>query len=271
MAVVISRDYVLSSPTSSGDTETNDNPIIGYRNIINSSNIVSDFANSSFPVSNLVNPATNLKWKSTVASLQYITITPTINAIDYVAIARHNLATSFTPISIEGFDGVTWSELVSPVILADDRPAIFRFPLQSLLQVRIKLDVGFDIPFISVVYCGELLVLQRRIYVGHIPIPFGREDNIVNGKSESGEFLGRIVLGSSVSNAVSLKNITPLWYRAYLDPFIVSSKTIPFFFAWRPMTYPEEVGYAWITNNPKAVNQSVNGFMSIDLQLSGVS
>ena len=54
-------------------------------------------------------------------------------------------------------------------------------------------------------------------------------------------------------------------------PFIVASKEVPFFFAWRPASYPRETGFAWMTNNPKPSNQRSNGMMQISLSMGGVS
>jgi hypothetical protein len=126
-------------------------------------------------------------------------------------------------------------------------------------------------PTIAVVYAGALLVLQRRIYVGHTPIPYGRSAKITNGRSESGNFLGRIVLNEKTQSAVKMQNLTPAWYRQHLDPFIAASKEAPFFFAWRPLSYPREVGYAWMTNDPQPSNARANGMMQIDLQMTGIA
>ena len=114
-------------------------------------------------------------------------------------------------------------------------------------------------------------MLQRRIYVGHTPIPYGRESRVTTGVSESGNFLGRIVLGESLETSVDLQNMTPAWYRAEMDPFIAASKEAPFFFAWRPDSYPRETGYAWMTNNPKPSNQRSNGMMQISLSMGGIA
>lgn len=274
MSVVISSSYVLSLPPNGGDTPTLDNPLIGYQNVITSTNIIATASDVNFPVSNLGNPATNLKWKGTGTGTQYLTITTgTINPIDYVGIAKHNFWTAQAQISIEiaPTNALVYTQVVAPVILPNDGPALFQFTPQTCFAVRIKIVGSLIIPVVGAVYNGKLLILQRRIYVGHTPITYGRDNNIVNGVSEAGEFLGRILIGSNNMTAVSMKNITPSWYRSYFDPFIIASITKPFFFAWRPYTYPNEVGYAWITNNVKPTNQLVNGFMSVDFQISGVT
>jgi hypothetical protein len=70
---------------------------------------------------------------------------------------------------------------------------------------------------------------------------------IVNGMSESGNFLGRIVLSehrrarqnSSVSRRHS---IAPASIRSGGGGF-------PFFWAWAPGDYPLETGFAWLLND----------------------
>lgn len=164
----------------------------------------------------------------------------------------------------------TWVELVPAELPTDDDPLILQFDPQVLLQVRLRMQTGTEIPEAAVMYAGKLLVLQRRIYVGHTPITFGRRTTITNGMSESGQFLGRIVMGQFLVTEVSLQNLTPSWYRANMDPFVQAAREEPFFFAWRPGGYPEEVGYAWLTGDPSPVNSRSNGMMEVQLQMSGV-
>jgi hypothetical protein len=134
----------------------------------------------------------------------------------------------------------------------------------------LRLQPGTAAPTIAVVYCGALLVLQRRMYVGHTPINMGRDVSHASHRSVSGNFLGRIVLGRKTGTSVALQNLTPDWYRTYMHPFVLAAEEIPFFFAWRPSSYPNEIGYAWLTQDPKPSNQRTNGMMQVDLQLEGV-
>jgi hypothetical protein len=105
------------------------------------------------------------------------------------------------------------------VLLPNDGPALFRFAPQGVANLRVRLQPGAAAPTAAVIYAGKLLVLQRRIYVGHIPINYGRVTKVVNGRSESGAFLGRIVLGEMTQTKVDLQNLLPLWYRANMEPF----------------------------------------------------
>lgn len=268
--LIISRDLITSPFTEDGGTNPN-SPVIGYHNLLNRVNATADSSMANFPVSNLANPSTILRWESLTTDPQYITLSFDYNEpLDYVAIARHNFGSGNIAASIEISDGVDWLTVVEDTIPANDNPIIFRFEPRTMLAIRMRMIPNDVPPRIAVMYVGKLLVIQRRIYVGHTPLQMGRSATVVNGRSESGDFLGRIVLTESLSNGVELKNLTPDWYRTFMDPFIEASKEVPFFFAWRPFDYRHEVGFAWMTNEPIPVNQRGNGMMQVTLQLGGI-
>lgn len=77
--------------------------------------------------------------------------------------------------------------------------------------------------------------------------------------SESGNFLGRIVVGQSLETALSLQNITPSWYRSNMEPFVTAAREAPFFFAWRPGSYPRELGYAWLAKDRQSAAERDDG------------
>lgn len=278
MSVVISSSLVISPVSSGGGVITGDNPLIGYDNIVTTSSITGTTEDPDFPVTNLANPATHLRWAGLVSSPEddeYITLSNADAAqVDYIALARHNFFTAQIAVSVEALDvdasPDTWVELIAPVILPSDGPALFRVPKFAYASIRLRLQPGSAAPTVAVVYCGALLVLQRRMYVGHTPINMGRTITCASMRSISGNFLGRIVLGRKVATNISLQNLTPDWYRTYMAPFVAAAEEIPFFFAWRPSSYPNEVGYAWLSGDAIPKNQRTNGMMQIDLDLEGV-
>lgn len=281
MGLVISSTYVISASQSGGGRVDGNNPLIGYDNLVTTDTITTDTAAEGFPASNLANPSTNLRWVGEIASPavdEHITVntdTPDLQEIDYIAIARHNLFTAQIPVSVEYLDvdasPAVWVELIEPVVLPNDGPALFRFPPLPYASIRLRLQPGDAGPSVAVVYCGKLLVLQRRIHAGHTPMPYARETKVVNGRSESGEFLGRIVTSQMTKTSVSQKNITPDWYRANMEPFLQQAQENPFFFAWRPGDYPLEVGYAWLTNDPMPANALANGMVTFELEVGGIA
>jgi len=267
MPIIVSSALIIPA-----DDDINaDSPLIGYRNLVTSSNVTSTTQNASYPRTNLANPATHLLWKGTSAVANE-TVTVTLSGtddVDYVGIARHNFGTAGIAVSVQTLTVATWTERAA-ALPGDDSPLLFRFTKDQYDGVRLVLSPGSAVPQMATVYAGELLALQRRIYVGHTPINYGIKNNVVVGRAEAGHFLGRVITGQHVETSVDLKNLTPSWYRTNLHPFVLAAQLKPFFFAWRPSAYPLEVGYAWLTSDPVPKNQLPNGMMQIQLDMSGV-
>jgi hypothetical protein len=269
MSIVISRDIVLTD-------ESIEDPYaghIGYRSLITRSNISADSEEVYFEVVNVANVATNLFWRSTSLDEQYITINAGLNAgIDYVGFANHNFGTGGIAYQVEGSDdGVDWTLISDELIPDSDAPHVQKFPLAVHTMYRIRLLPDVTLPRAAVIYLGKMLVLQRRIYVGHTPITMGRDTTFTTNRSESGHFLGRTIRRESRQSAVDLRNITPEWYRSYFDDFAEASRTRPFFWAWRPAQYPLEVGYVWTTDDIVPKNQRSNGMMQVGFKVQGIA
>jgi hypothetical protein len=135
---------------------------------------------------------------------------------------------------------------------------------------RLVIAPGTAPPAIGIWYVGEILILQRRIYVGHTPLVYGRSSSVSSGRSENGQFLGRMLRSETLESAVDMHNLTPDWYRSELDLFFQAARTTAFFFAWRPGDYPFEVGFAWLTGDPQVSNQRANGMVQVNFSMSGV-
>lgn len=278
MSVVISSSLVLTDVASGGGVINANNPLIGYQNLVDDSNLSTTTEDADNPASNLTNSSTNLQWVGASGSPsadEYITLALDTNEeVDYIGIARHNFYTAQIPVSIEILDSDaspdTWTEVISEVIPPSDGPLIFRFTPQGITSIRIRLQPGSAQPQAAVVYAGKLLILQRRIFVGHRPITLNSDLSVVSHRSINGHFLGRIVLSEKTGVSISMQNLTEAWIRSNWNTFRLAAQDSPFFFAWRPSDYPYETGYCWCVNDPKPENQSANGLMSVDIELEGV-
>ena len=249
-------------------------PTFGYSNFLISSNITATNAETAYPATNLANVSTASFWKASSAIQQYLTAT--INparVVDYVGIARHNFSTAGISVSVETQEGSgdPWVEVIAPFIPSDNAALILRFVAQYAFGVRVKLSAGSIPAQAAVMYVGKILSSTQRVYVGHSPITLNRRIEIVNGMSENGNYLGRIITGSNLTSSISLTHFKPDWYREYFDPFIVAAQTTPFFFSWRPLKYPNETAFAWLTNNPQPSNMLPNGMMQVELEMAGVA
>lgn len=249
-------------------------PIFGYQNFVTVAGVSADTENTLYPATNLANVSTAAFWRANDRTAQTIEIIINpVQRIDYVGIAAHNFATAGVSVQIETQEGLgdPWVEVIAEAIPGNDNALIFRFPEQTAYGVRINLGAANVEAQAAVIYAGKLLVSQRRIFVGHKPITLNRQIQVVNGQSESGNYLGRIITGSNLTTSVALSHLTQDWYRAYFDPFTVAAQTVPFFFGWRPYQYPAECAFAWLTNNPEPSNMLPNGMMQVDLEMAGIT
>lgn len=260
-----------------------DHPIVGWDSEL--SGVIASSFDANFPASNLLNPATHLKWKAGAQSSPpdsyfYLTGTFLVTDIDYVAIARHNLASIGCQISVGYFDALSppnFVQLIPDTMLADDGPALFRFTTQQLNNIALRLTT-FDtsspplalVPEIAVLYVGKLLVMPRKVYQGLTPINYARIAKVTNGKSEAGQFLGRIVLQEFVKDTIPLSLIDPGYYLDHIDAFMEASKETPFFFAWRPQSHPDGLGYCHMTNDPMPVNEAPHGLVAMQWEMTGI-
>jgi hypothetical protein len=272
--IVLSPNLVLAPPAPGGFNANA--PIIGWDNRVTLSGVSATSEDVGHPASNLANPSTAERWQSVSLDAQYLTfeVSALQEPVEYVGIARHNFGSGSVAIQVEAeqIDALnTWDVLQPERILADDGPLVFQFEPVLTRRIRLRLGPTGVLPRAAVVYVGRLMRLQRNIYVGHTPLPMARASNVQTNRAESGDFLGRVVLQESLSNGFTLQNLTPAWVRTILMPFLKQAQERPFFFGWRPSDYPDEVGYAWLTNDPQPSNQRPNGMMQVELQLGGVA
>lgn len=278
MSVYISSDLVLDG--SDGDFRP-DAPLIGYRSVITFTNISADEEATGFPVTNLSNPTTSEVWAGTSTAAQYITLDLTTEDVaDYFALAEHNLGSAGIACQLQGSDdGETWADVGEEIAPGNDSALLHRFEAATYRFWRLGLTSGSEAPTIGVFFLGQVLVLERNIYGGHTPINYSYDNVSSVGVSEAGQYLGAMARRANPSTTVSVKNLTAAWFRQKLDPFFReavgngdSRIRRSFFFAWRPSTYPDEVGYGWIPagSAPKTVNQGKGlALMDADFSVQG--
>ena len=88
---------------------------------------------------------------------------------------------------------------------------------------------------------------------------------------EGGQWLGRSIIRKGVTTSYQWRHLKAAWYRQYFDPFVKSARTTPFFIAWRPETYPNEVAYAWAKSDIRPSNMGIRDFMEVTLSVEGLT
>lgn len=255
--------------TSTGE-QNSDNPLVFYKSVLLPEDITADEWEINRPAVNLWNPDTSSVWQGTGAAgspsastTQFIYLSnPNGIAVDYVAIAKHNLGSVIYGYTIQHSTdgGTTWFNVSTPKVITNNDPVIDFFNPLSSTVFRIMLDktaTGSPAvilpPIIAHVKMGQATILQRRNYVGVKP-PLNNIKKTIKNGSDSGQYLGMIVVRSYQVGEIIQENNTPVFFRSVVKPFLdhcnggaAIQGTAPstFFYVWRPTTYPNELVYAW--------------------------
>lgn len=240
-----------------------------WRTLISPGAVTASSETAENPVSNLANPSTAFVWVAEDTEEQYIDI-ELGTIIDYIGIARHNLQPS-SEIRVQFGVGGVFFTAFDWAFVPNRQALLYLINEAEPDVVRIGLRGNPTPPSIGVVYAGVSTELQRNIYVGHTPVTLGRNVQPIGGYSENGQYLGELIRREGRATQVTLQNLTPDWYRGELDPFIAQRPRKPAFFAWRPGSYPAEVGYVWLTGSPQPSNQRPNGMMEISMQFEALA
>lgn len=261
------------------DVTLTDRPIIFWDNVVTTANVSAE-SDPDFPATNAANPSTALKWKhdatdSPESAVEYFRIDSSqAHPVNYVAIAGHNFSSRGVAV---GLEVATWSSPIGgaegffdPQIPDGDEPLIFVFPLTEAEDIRIILVTGSAPAEMAVIYAGEYTVFEEGIQADHTPLPLANVSDIATGRSENGTFLGRIMIGAQLNSSASIANMSKTWTRSDLMPFLEFADEFPFFWAWSPLTYPDEVAYAWLDNDAQPTFD-IDGYVAIDLAMKGLA
>lgn len=271
MPIVISRSLVLAQAQAPFGANL---PVIGWRTLVTAGSIAADHEETGYPASNLANPSTALEWRSDDDGDQYVTVVvQDVETIDYVGIARHNLGSAGIAVSVEAHnepesETPTWVEIAEPYMPANDAPLLLRFLPASYAALRLKLAPGYAPPRAAVVYAGKLTVMSRGLPPGFVPMPYARTDQVVDGVSQGGNYLGQIVTHRALNGSISFQHIPFDWYREHFEPFARMARSRPFFFAWLPQSYPQDVGYAWVTSDIRPETRQMHSHIDVGFSMN---
>lgn len=191
--------------------------------------------------------------------------------INYCGIAAHTLADVGASVKVQYFDE-GWIDIAGAEVLpTDNRPILFLFEDILDSSFRILISGGNEAPRIGVIQFGRTLTMQRGIYGGHTPITLSRDTVVRPNVSEAGQWLGRSIVRAGSSTEFSWQHLTAPWYRQNFEPFVEHARTKPFFIAWRPSQYPDEVGYVWTEQDIKPSNMGIINFMDVSMTVRGLA
>lgn len=204
---------------------------IGYENLLTStSGTASDKA---------ITPNTYERWEDASGAMAASFYTGTPSSLDYVGIAAHNLfAAGVTDVLIQVTDtlGTNYTDVESVSITSNDAIMVLFDKVEEIVEVKITVTGGTDRE-IGVIYAGVALQMYQPIYGGHNPIDLQPVTEYQSNQSESGQFLGRVIIRKGLSTSYQWQHLDPDWYRERFEPFAQSARQYPFFIKWRPDKY----------------------------------
>lgn len=243
---------------------------LGHASITRTGTLVASSEQTDFEADSALNALTYERWRpSSIPATWRIDAGSVVN-VDYFGIAAHTLGSQGCTVSFEWSDNDAAWNVLETVIPTDDSPIMVLDVNRNHRYWRINITAG-GIPDVGVVYIGAALAMQRPIYAGHSPMSLSRRTISRPQKSERGEWLGKSIIRAGAASNINWQHLTPSWYRANFDPFVVDARTYPFFLAWRPVSY-NEVGYVWTHEDISPTNMGVGaGLMQVGFSFEGYS
>lgn len=256
-------------------------PIIGFLGIDNVT-IQSGSTSGDFPADNLLNEFTHLRWRDDGDGRQehVFEVFNLYFETNYVALAVHNLQGQL--IQIFGATGDSpndYVELFPETAIPSNRPMIFEFESGQYTSIRIRIDntsVGNDdFKSIAIMQVGQLLRFSRgvKIDTDHPVVTRNLKTDSLAGFSEAGQFMGKLIRNQIRESKFEFSNIpnddmTPegFWLTYWLEDFAAQ---YPFFIAWAPDDYPEDVGFGWTTGDIEPLQNPVTRRWSFAIPFRG--
>lgn len=189
--------------------------------------------------------------------------------IDTICIGGHNLIGQVVRVFYDSNDSGMLKHLGSVTPETNDA-IMFHFDTQySAKRVAVRVESDED-HYIGYVSAGIALQLQRPFFSGHTPVTDSDVSDIQFNRTQSGNIISNSLVRRGYETSADLKNIDSGWFRTYFEPFKQSAKTVPFFFAWNLLEYPQDVGFCRVSQDINESFTGVRDLMQFNFNLLGV-
>ena len=220
----------------------------------------------------IANSNTYERWRLTVANQSIIVSANSTQTINAICLGAHNLASVGATVTIATSASTSAAFIDRANITPTTNNSIMVLLTSELTVRRIRLTVNIATAEIGVLYAGLALVMQRPIFGGHAPVTLQNKVNYINSASENGQWLGRTINRRGYATSYKWQFITDEWYRLNFEPFVEKTNLYPFFIAWRPDLYANEVAYCWRTDDVSPTNRGgATRYIDFDLAVLGYS
>ena len=265
-------DEYVAGQTSAGDLSL---PRIGYQNLFDEPDAVITASKESvlYPKENAYSGFLYDWWSTGDIGTDYLYLKlSSKKSANYFAVFGHNLGTVGSSVQLQySDDEVIWVNATGAYSPAGTEGVFRAFDTIQAKYWRIKVNSPSQAPLIAVIMLGEALVFPWNPDVGFSPASLNFDDKYSNVQSQNGVFLGRSIYRSGTSGRISVDLLDPVWIRDVWMPFVQSTRTKPFVFAWDYLNHPTEVVYCWTAKNQKPPKYSQPNYMRIDLHFEALS
>lgn len=242
---------------------------IGYNTFTATGTASASSAQALFPATGPLNSLTYEYWRANILPATWTLDAGSSKMANYFGIAAHTLGSSGSTITIASSPNNVTYTTIDTLTPTDDSPIMFLFANRTARYFSLSIS-GTAVPSVGVIYVGPVLEMMRPCFAGVSPINLSRVTVIRPNKSEGGQWIGRSVIRSGFSMTATYNNLGGSWYRTYFDPFVVSAVYSPFFYAWRPLDYPDGIGYVSVDKDITPKNSNVRDLMSVGFSMVGV-
>lgn len=223
------------------------NCFVCYDNLATTATGTPTSERTGYSAANCYDWYTTSYWSPTSASGNHRIVWDFGSAVsaDYFAIYRHNLAAVGGTVVLEHSpDNSTWTAAFTATTATANELLIETFTSVSKRYWRATFALSSATPFyVGVIMFGAKLPLYRGMVAGFTVPRHGRKNDIVNQKTEGGQFVGRVKTSQGARSSINFRHITQSWVRSYWEAFVEHAELLPFLFSWNHDTYPQDAVY----------------------------
>ncbi len=240
-----------------------------YENeLFNYSSITSDLGGTP---AYAANPNTWQRWNFNGSGYIKFTL-PANKDVDTICIGAHNLGSggyTITPY-YRATNGGALTIFDSAKVVTTNNSIMFHVGSEASVKViEIYTSAGTDDAFVGYMSAGVALQMQRPFFGGHTPITDATVTKFYDSWTESGNIIGRSKRSQGQETTADFKNIDDGWYRNYFQGFKESALTLPYFFAWNLLEYPDDVGLCYTDSDISSPYVGTRALRSISFTLKG--
>lgn len=172
---------------------------------------------------------------------------PSAAPVSYVGIGAHTIGSSGATVEIQRLVGGTWTTLPGCAVTPNDDDAIlFLIAPTDLPSIRVR--VTGAVAEIGYILIGQVTEVPRLARFTGLPITESQQVEYRDNTSMTGKPLGRTLQRDGLEFSVEIDNLPETFRANEWRPFREAMERGGrqfFFYAPKPLKYPDEVALAW--------------------------